>query len=166
MGPQLYRCGNQVHNSTLVFTTSELQWGRNFIVAETTKRALNGMGQWTASMGPQLYRCGNRERLDAGVLPHRASMGPQLYRCGNSESDAKFIIKEFSFNGAATLSLRKPWNELTGSADIDMLQWGRNFIVAETRPRRAGSGGLRGLQWGRNFIVAETWTCKVRAPAS
>ena len=45
-----------------------------------------------------------------------------------------------------------------------MLQWGRNFIVAEiiNRPNalRLGEGPL---QWGRNFIVAEIGTAGRRA---
>ena len=112
MGPQLYRCGNSASNpeppsynlrfngaatlSLRKFPTiwSEtqntsrvsLQWGRNFIVAETGS----------------LRVC----------LP-RSSM--------------------FCFNGAATLSLRKPAFTLTPSfiAVYAVLQWGRNFIVAE-----------------------------------
>ena len=39
-----------------------------------------------------------------------------------------------------------------------MLQWGRNFIVAETSESSqvAASDSKYSLQWGRNFIVAET----------
>ena len=107
MGPQLYRCGNHVRNNT------------NLIPP-------------IASMGPQLYRCGNSTfsclGLQVGLL---ASMGPQLYRCGNCQIigmqcilfrslqwGRNFIVAErcqqsraaallWSFNGAATVSLRK-----------------------------------------------------------
>ena len=68
-----------------------------------------GLAQ-TASMGPQLYRCGNAK---PGVLLLRllvASMGPQLYRCGN-----------------ASQLQPEPGRACA-------LQWGRNFIVAETAP--------------------------------
>ena len=60
-----------------------LQWGRNFIVAETRRNNAHHWRKCAASMGPQLYRCGNgaADQKDAGKL--LASMGPQLYRCGN-----------------------------------------------------------------------------------
>ena len=60
-----------------------------------------------ASMGPQLYRCGNTH---CRIFCRRyllASMGPQLYRCGNSHSFS-VILRHMA-----------------------VLQWGRNFIVAE-----------------------------------
>src|SRR5579884_3548865 len=37
-----------------------------------------------------------------------------------------------------------------------MLQWGRDLIVAETRPYREPSRLFTELQWGRDLIVAET----------
>ena len=85
-------------------------------------------------------------------------MGPQLYRCGNEVIWASTAYAATSgFNGAATLSLRKRSGGLSNALTATpWLQWGRNFIVAET----AASGGsytcTGGLQWGRNFIVAET----------
>ena len=86
----------------------ELQWGRNFIVAEIAIPARHGDGLVRASMGPQLYRCGNLEhRRRQHPEPINASMGPQLYRCGN----------------LCTL------NHVTNRHGL--LQWGRNFIVAE-----------------------------------
>ena len=35
MGPQLYRCGNDSSVGSVIGLYSALQWGRNFIVAET-----------------------------------------------------------------------------------------------------------------------------------
>ena len=58
-------------------------------------------------------------------------MGPQLYRCGNTIADAGKV----EFNG--------------------LLQWGRNFIVAEISGDRMIPIVPYELQWGRNFIVAE-----------
>ena len=85
-------------------------------------------------MGPQLYRCGNSADAQ-GALPGRvASMGPQLYRCGNFLSDQRRISPMMGFNGAATLSLRKFTWLVRGLERICMLQWGRNFIVAEMAP--------------------------------
>ena len=45
-----------------------------------------------------------------------------------------------------------------GAIDLEptSLQWGRNFIVAETWASTTSSCRLPPLQWGRNFIVAET----------
>ena len=136
--------------------TITLQWGRNFIVAETGRLDLRG------------------------DQPDQASMGPQLYRCGNSGHTASGPTSRRSFNGAATLSLRKLTSFLIGSYGLVVLQWGRNFIVAETtqrpcwlrnRTRFNGAATLSlrkpapvpdalpvlgTLQWDRNFIVAET----------
>ena len=59
-------------------------------------------------------------------------MGPQLYRCGNS------TLTRYS------------------SGRIVLLQWGRNFIVAEMAPSSTAlHHSAYQLQWGRNFIVAE-----------
>ena len=44
-----------------------------------------------------------------------------------------------------------------------MLQWGRNFIVAETSMPKNGTAVASLLQWGRNFIVAETKSQDVTA---
>ena len=89
-------------------TWVSLQWGRNFIVAEMRQNPPTMKSLFVASMGPQLYRCGNPDRP---LLPYSllcpASMGPQLYRCGNAYMLPSFLIWAL------------------------MLQWGRNFIVAE-----------------------------------
>ena len=157
MGPQLYRCGNiaslplyreprECFNgaATLslrklnlgrngIFAVAELQWGRNFIVAETTR---------------------NSAMAVAGVV---ASMGPQLYRCGNVIPMTEYYDRNKRFNGAATLSLRKHAEGVLLGKRYDELQWGRNFIVAETSLRCSDQLPSLSLQWGRNFIVAETW---------
>ena len=59
-------------------------------------------------------------------------MGPQLYRCGNFLFAAAYCIQDIGFNGAATLSLRKLYPSHCKAAIRIGLQWGRNFIVAET----------------------------------
>ena len=206
-----------------------LQWGRNFIVAETTFFEPTALKNGLASMGPQLYRCGNTHRRHHRRNRSRASMGPQLYRCGNSARSAACSsgsacfngaatlslrkrepggsprVRHPRFNGAATLSLRKPTcllvglscaNSFNGAATLSLrkpaaamrrmpistpasmgpqlyrcgnlsmlkkgikvissLQWGRNFIVAETGDAGTDGGSGTQLQWGRNFIVAET----------
>ena len=108
MGPQLYRYGNLPVAKYVQMAVAQLQWGRNFIVAEMRPRRRDASRYHTASMRPQLYRCGN---LSAGaVLLYslgRASMGPQLYRCGNRYPLPGCRPSVHSFNGAATLSLRK-----------------------------------------------------------
>ena len=110
--------------------TMQLQWGRNFIVAEISqprysrepRRYFNGAatlslrksrpgpGPWLfrlpASMGPQLYRYGNLASSLSPTVKY-ASMGPQLYHYGNDMADDK------------------------PSLTSQVLQWGRNFIVAE-----------------------------------
>ena len=58
-------------------------------------------------------------------------MGPQLYRCGNTAS-----------------------RDLADKTE-DLLQWGRNFIVAEIKKVTYNVNVAEKLQWGRSFIVAE-----------
>ena len=117
-------------------------------------------------------------------------MGPQLYRCGNGETPLEPPEREDCFNGAATLSLRKrsrggtnrprPQSRFNGAATLSLrklisdapailgfhwLQWGRNFIVAETLASVWAWCRVSVLQWGRNFIVAETCllSCSISA---
>ena len=106
MGPQLYRCGNQriEYRPTLqeyCFNGAATLSLRKCILREDIKVHCR------ASMGPQLYRCGNRGKDPAERPGLHASMGPQLYRCGNQS-----LID----------GLETPHT---------LLQWGRNFIVAE-----------------------------------
>ena len=44
---------------TQIEYSKKLQWGRNFIVAETGHGDIAVDGLEVTSMGPQLYRCGN-----------------------------------------------------------------------------------------------------------
>ncbi len=62
-------------------------------------------------------------------------MGPQLYRCGNDANGMNLI-----------------W------FGLNVLQWGRNFIVAEISQEKNYQEAQTLLQWGRNFIVAEIHT--------
>ena len=221
-----------------------LQWGRNFIVAEICHRAsvtvrAGAWLQWGRNfIVAEIWPCW-------GVWRRRAlaSMGPQLYRCGNADHKRATCERRCSFNGAATLSLRKsvpglglrvPARGFNGAATLSLrkcsamgyvccltikLQWGRNFIVAEMSHTSCGSTrrcpsfngaatlslrkwrhrpqqGLKRhasmgpqlyrcgnsqfpidapvvivlLQWGRNFIVAEIYRIirpgRRRIPAS
>ena len=58
-------------------------------------------------------------------------MEPQLYRCGNLGPEVDVAYKD------------------------QMLQWSRNFIVAEITVSPVGVEVSISLQWSRNFIVAE-----------
>ena len=131
MGPQLYRCGNQLGRGRGQTALSRFNGAATLSLRKLAAVMQYPMGSG-ASMGPQLYRCGN---------PMRLMTMPMMTPC---------------FNGAATLSLRKLMSPLAALASMDLLQWGRNFIVAETVWRRASPRGIDMLQWGRNFIVAET----------
>ena len=59
MGPQLYRCGDLADLVVGLDYPVALQWGRNFIVAETGEDPVFVDESIEASMGPQLYRCGD-----------------------------------------------------------------------------------------------------------
>ena len=88
-------------------------------------------------MGPQLYRCGNDVENFLTYKGYKASMGPQLYRCGNPPKTNHIRRQSKSFNGAATLSLRKSRFRRSTFTAKEELQWGRNFIVAEIWGPRA-----------------------------
>ena len=131
MGPQLYRCGNARSSGSLSTGMSWLQWGRNFIVAETEDIEQMKLQILQSFNGAATLSLRKHDMAADDKTKAAASMGPQLYRCGN-----------------------------TGSAyprgTTSKLQWGRNFIVAETRLALCCCICKAGLQWGRNFIVAET----------
>ena len=168
------RARNHVHHV-------RLQWGRNFIVAETLATQfldnIIDVLQW----GRNFIVAETDKRRHAGLRAGHASMGPQLYRCGNPPDRRLLLVSPPGFNGAATLSLRKQSMLDQKNLGIFTLQWGRNFIVAETgqthqhltwqrlSPNGAATLSLRKqririismwtarlLQGGRNFIVAET----------
>ena len=180
MGPQLYRCGSSFSFRMLISVIRQLQWGRNFIVAETISVWVSMRPSASASMGPQLYRCGNRPTTGAGTPTAPRFNGAATLSLRKPENRVRLRRPKNRFNGAATLSLRKPIWSPAVRVMLAALQWGRNFIVAETRSLRMttgsysgfngaatlslrkltsfliGSYGLDVLQWGRNFIVAET----------
>ena len=156
MGPQLHRCGKALTADGEPIPV-QLQWGRNFIVAERVARLARALVEVYASMGPQLHRCGKllpaacvrggppgfngaatsslrkEDTAADGVLVRAAaSMGPQLHRCGKLIPLVMALII------------------------IGALQWGRNFIVAERLNLVSWFFITSMLQWGRNFIVAES----------
>ena len=157
MGPQLYRCGNPAILGQLFTAMNSLQWGRNFIVAETQSLYF----PWPRGDPLQW----GRNFIVAETWPDSggpapctwASMGPQLYRCGNASAFRDDERRVPGFNGAATLSLRKHRSTWKHTQRHGMLQWGRNFIVAETLIALVCAVISIVLQWGRNFIVAETF---------
>ena len=108
MGPQLYRCGNISEPSGNVMSLPSLQWGRNFIVAETQAKVKDCVDfswklQWgrnfivaeTVAVAPR-HRTGlgfngaatlslrKPQSVDTHPRALCAPMGPQLYRCGNT----------------------------------------------------------------------------------
>ena len=107
MGPQLCSCGNMRQKKWELWGWM-LQWGRNFAVAETARMHVETTDSLVASMGPQLCSCGN---------PRPTGTNPSF---------------KTGFNGAATLQLRKPALDRTDAVGESVLQWGRNFAVAET----------------------------------
>ena len=162
-----------------VFVLASLQWSRNFIVAEMWEKAIRqqivlhasmepqlyrcgnlDIRYWmafleVASMEPQLYRCGNLLGYAWQIYIKHASMEPQLYRCGNTKRPRTHSRSAPCFNGAATLSLRKSLPDIGERAGAAVLQWSRNFIVAEIYSPNWAAPAMKPLQWSRNFIVAE-----------
>ena len=132
MGPQLYRCGNRLGSERATLHRHSASMGPQLYRCGNDYGALQPVPDERASMGPQLYRCGNLSmvvrfgpvavslqwgrnfivaeicRVPGGAGGDvRASMGPQLYRCGNCDKVHYGLVCILSFNGAATLSLRK-----------------------------------------------------------
>ena len=170
---------------------SLLQWGRNFIVAETQGEIGYRAQADYASMGPQLYRCGNMEHGSVILVNMPASMGPQLYRCGNDAITRYNIGDPNGLQWGRNFIVAETGRPIVSGETAITLQWGRNFIVAETcnrvqrrvetrrcfngaatlslRKQDDGTGSdhaIRTLQWGRNFIVAETRICSYQDPRS
>ena len=157
MGPQLHRCGKQAHVHPATRQRWWLQWGRNFIVAERCTRCgprcgahpcFNGAATSSlrkagpecriiddgfASMGPQLHRCGKRVGRVVHCLPAVASMGPQLHRCGKAyECVSDHTATTTASMGPQLHRCGKGCTAGRPSPSADRLQWGRNFIVAES----------------------------------
>ena len=132
-------------------------------------------------MGPQLYRCGNQYWIQ-GILTNHVMLqwGRNFIVAEIAMRDRGSHASRYSFNGAATLSLRKFDAVRLYRRLMAVLQWGRNFIVAEITQHllqcsissmasmgpqlyRCGNADVPhhrpapawSLQWGRNFIVAE-----------
>ena len=143
--------------SQTIRTIIMLQWGRNFIVAEIHKfQSRRGNKPHHASMGPQLYRCGNIQCLHETIVFGSRFNGAATLslrkldvlkktrhtrECFNGAATLSLrksvqVVcqatgRHSGFNGAATLSLRKSCRCLIALVCASMLQWGRNFIVAE-----------------------------------
>ena len=84
MGPQLYRCGNHWHSRYDPGVSPVLQWGRNFIVAETRAYGIDAQaGTGTLQWGRNFIVAETLKVSFSVWLFRIASMGPQLYRCGN-----------------------------------------------------------------------------------
>ena len=86
-----------------------------------------------ASMEPQLFSCGLFCAFGRGDNQRIASMEPQLFSCGLwqgmdlSQGDFR------RFNGAATFQLRIAVNGHLSHTIVTMLQWSRNFSVADCK---------------------------------
>ena len=162
MGPQLYRCGNREIRYIVVCCNgicfngaatlslrkcprrehnnpwnARLQWGRNFIVAEITVflRTMTWMPCFNGAATLSLRKC--------QPVACRTCLRTLCFNGAATLSLQKFHIEPFflphsctCFNGAATLSLRKyDGRQLPLQTKNRMLQWGRNFIVAEIQPQ-------------------------------
>ncbi len=115
--------------------------------------------RFDTSMGPQLYRCGDMISTKGPRYFMSCFNGAATLSLRRRWSWTDSAPQRISFNGAATLSLRRHGCSCEGCSASRALQWGRNFIVAETAPYTTRFLLRFLLQWGRNFIVAETLIC-------
>ena len=180
MGPQLYRCGNVPGELPHLGRTAVLQWGRNFIVAEMPADQHGGRVEHQLQRGRNFIVAEISYRTRVCVMELRLQWGRNFivaeisYRTRVCVMELRlqwgrnFIVAEISyrtasfagprsFNGAATLSLRKysylpaPSLPLTGASMGPQLYRCGNATAEE------GITDVLELQWGRNFIVAEIW---------
>ena len=133
-----------------------LQWGRNFIVAETTGMSTGIWDTMSLQWGRNFIVAETRQQVPQPGRGVRASMGPQLYRCGNPTLFMVVCAAIPSFNGAATLSLRKREDRRARPAEDHRASMGPQLYRYGNRVRTMSSVYMiTRLQWGRNFIVAE-----------
>ena len=132
-------------------------------------------------MEPQLFSCGLLYMsIHIGAI-RKASMEPQLFSCGLRIQNVPVWQMQESFNGAATFQLRIAQKFRGIKKGTFLLQWSRNFSVADCSAnellRRKVHGRFNGaatfqlrianiffvidydvfpwLQWSRNFSVAD-----------
>ena len=109
-----------------------LQWGRNFAVAETGAGLAGPGDRVLASMGPQLCSCGNSFTSLSSDDMYRLQWGRNFAVAETSSASMDVASESVGFNGAATLQLRKLDRVAVQAVREHLLQWGRNFAVAET----------------------------------
>ena len=156
MGPQLYRCGNLFSRPETCGSVLVLQWGRNFIVAETGISFHDNRLWFMLQWGRNFIVAETTNSRAYGQTSSVLQWGRNFIVAETSLLSCSISARYACFNGAATLSLRKRRYSTNGCSVFYTLQWGRNFIVAETKDARHRISSYHQLQWGRNFIVAET----------
>ena len=109
-----------------------------------------------ASMGPRRCGRGKRPRRSPARTGRTASMGPR--RCGRGKSGRArpAATSRSCFNGAATLWSRKASSASGNSWVCNVLQWGRDAVVAESASPISSGDSRTPLQWGRDAVVAES----------
>ena len=131
MEPQLFSCGLCAPEWQGPTARYPLQWSRNFSVADC-KILLRGWVPKHSFNGAATFQL-RIVLKDAQtiLLNYIASMEPQLFSCGLQISGTDSIAPKSCFNGAATFQLRIECMVKKTSKDILMLQWSRNFSVAD-----------------------------------
>ena len=155
MGPQLYRCGNSARRWSWIAGRSA-SMGPQLYRCGNSPSAGRYRRQCSASMGPQLYRCGNFH-----AFLHHACYDPR-FNGAATLSLRKHAVGVGAdngvggFNGAATLSLRKPEDGPEKARESKSFNGAATLSLRKRAPAHAMLRSLAVLQWGRNFIVAET----------
>ena len=131
MGPQLYRCGNQRHRFHRTGKVQGLQWGRNFIVAEISLFAQMTYATERLQWGRNFIVAEIWRAYSSGKRSRSSFNGAATLSLRKYANTSVAVAADPRFNGAATLSLRKSCSSGSRINEPIMLQWGRNFIVAE-----------------------------------
>src|SRR5579884_1933679 len=107
-----------------------------------------------ASMGPRSNDRGNRTTGERRVVSGPASMGPRSNDRGNSDVPTYRSCAYWASMGPRSNDRGNDVKPLRFGR-VDMLQWGRDQMIAEMAPATTTLGGVKSLQWGRDQMIAE-----------
>ena len=180
MGPRVFARGNVTSSSSFGIGVASASMGPRVFARGNARKACRLVPYHQASMGPRVFARGNFGNEVQQCCWHAASMGPRVFARGNSCSSKTPASTCTCFNGAASFCSRKclRTDERRGrilSASmgprvfargnlrckygislVQLLQWGREFLLAEMLAQHARAPRtVAGLQWGREFLLAE-----------
>ena len=180
MGPRPSSRGYEAAQ-VLLTTGSNLQWGRDLVVADTSTQLQFIAAHLALQWGRDLVvadttlarrvntRCSSlqwgRDLVVADTLPNRPQGRPAPYLQWGRD----LVVADTACSAAACTAVALPsmgprpssrGYGLKGDILICLknLQWGRDLVVADTQQQFESTERRTGLQWGRDLVVADTMT--------